>query len=358
MALSVKYSYTGANVKVFTMDSLTTTDKLEPMIYSVKFDPISGFYLSKFADSYAVPKLYGSVEYRAQRVISTYYAREASTGVLLTGDKGTGKSLLVKAIANCMINDGLPVITVAEKFAGEAFSSFINMLGPCVLIFDEFAKIFPNTHNDSAQDELLTLFDGLYGSSKRLVLLTENDKYAINEFMLGRPGRVFYHFEYTKVEPSIIDEYCADFKLPKKFMEDLHELRNSSLSFSFDVLQAIVEEHLRYGEDVDSIVKLLNTGLSPSTSDMLEVISVTRDNVVYKLCDTEPLKMPTPNRGVSVYVVHPSQDIDNYEEQICVDLYYNNLKYQKGDTYVFDDLGYVVIAKKKVTQQPFYASLI
>ena len=59
--------------------------------------------------------------------MKTYHARGRGMGVLLSGDKGTGKTLLYKMLANVC---DMPVIVVDEGYTGQTLTEFIQNL-PC-----------------------------------------------------------------------------------------------------------------------------------------------------------------------------------------------------------------------------------
>ena len=240
-----KFFLSGTDVSVVEFDPATSMDKLPAKIYTVRFDNMRGFYLSVHKDKFDVPsRVYGSSRTKAYKVYSTFEMRSKSTGVLLTGDKGAGKTMLSSLVCNMALRNGVPVLLVNEPFSGTEFNQFIDSIGECVVFYDEFAKMFENKDDQNA---LLTLLDGT-SSNKRLFLMTENNENMINEFILDRPGRVFYHFRFDKLEKAIIEEYCTAHGVPE-IVEKIIGLHNRMLEFSFDVLSSIVEEYKRYPED-------------------------------------------------------------------------------------------------------------
>jgi hypothetical protein len=110
----------------------------------------------------------------------------------------------------------------------------------------------------NSQDELLGIFDG-NKSLKRLIFVIDNEARSLNEFYTNRPGRLFYHFEYSKLEEIVIDEYCADYGIPDSVKAQIKSAYYRIRYFSFDILKAIVDEHLRYPkEEIIDIVNVLN----------------------------------------------------------------------------------------------------
>lgn len=262
-----KFVHDGDKVFIFDFDESMARDKLTPAIYTVCFDPMSGFYLERNKNKFdVVEKTYGTLTSRIERIINTYTDRPSSTGVLLTGLKGSGKTLLSQKVANKMIDKGLPVVLVETNYSntGDAFISFLNKIGECVLVFDEFAKVFaqinsPNGSNEKdPQNSLLGIFDG-NKSLKRLIFVIDNETYRLNDFFKNRPGRLFYHFEYSRLEEVVIDEYCDDMKISENIKTQIKSSYYKIRNFSFDILKAIVQEHFRYPNDaIAEIVDILN----------------------------------------------------------------------------------------------------
>lgn len=258
--VTTKFVHDGDKVFIFDFDEGLARNKLTPAIYTVCFNPFQGFYLERNKNKFQVTeKTYGSLTHRIDRIIKTYEDRDAGTGVLLTGLKGSGKTLLSQKVSNKMIDKGLPVILIEQPYSNDAFVAFLNKIGECVIIFDEFAKVFENAKNEKdPQNNLLGVFDG-NKSSKRLIFVIENQSHRINEFFINRPGRLFYHYEYSRLEESVIDEYCVDRKVADTVKIQIKSSYYKIRQFSFDILKAIVDEHLRYPTDtITDIVDSLN----------------------------------------------------------------------------------------------------
>lgn len=255
---TVKYIVDGTVVKPITFDDTTVIDRVPTAVYSLRYSQFQGFYLEHHSDKFTVPsEMYGSVSSKADKVVAAYDDRKGSTGVLMSGDKGAGKTMTSALICNKMLERGTPVVLIETCFFGAEFNKLVNQLGECVLFFDEFGKTFKEKEDEASQEHLLSLFDGV-GSNKRLILLTENDTYRINEFMLNRPGRVFYHFRFGKVDVDTIKSYCTAKSVGTEVSDKIVTIRNSSYKFSFDMLKAVVEEYNRFGGDLDELTRDLN----------------------------------------------------------------------------------------------------
>lgn len=230
-------------------------DKLPAGTYAVKFDERSGsFFLEQTSNMNNPSKLYGDTRKKADRIINTFNSRTNQTGVLLSGEKGSGKTLLAREVSIKMIDAGVPTLLINEAHCGETFNQFIQSIDqPCVVIFDEFEKVY----NEEKQERMLTLLDGVY-PSKKLFIITVNDKYRINFAMRNRPGRLFYAFEYKGLSEEFVREYCADQNLPQNKTDQLVKISNFFYSFNFDMLKAIVEECIRYDEMPAEVVDYVN----------------------------------------------------------------------------------------------------
>ncbi len=237
-------------------------DRLPVGTYVVKESMTQGIFLEEI-DSFQLPeKLYGNTSKYAKRILNTYQDRDHSTGCLFVGEKGSGKTLLSKVLADEGAKLGYPTIIVNAPFKGDGFNQLIqNIDQHCIVLFDEFEKVY---EEDEDQIHILTLLDGLY-SSKKLFLFTCNNKYQINSYMLNRPGRIYYMLEFEGLEEEFIREYCQDNLNDKEQIQSIINITALFHHFNFDILQNLIEEMNRYDEPASESIKLLN--IKPEAND-------------------------------------------------------------------------------------------
>jgi hypothetical protein len=245
----------GTRFNVSTKAALDLHEQLPPGNYTVKFDKMANcFYLEQIEDFEIKGKVYGDTRRNAERILATFNDRTASTGVMLNGEKGSGKTLLAKMLAVNAAEEGVPTIVINAPWCGEEFNGFMQMIEqPTVILFDEFEKVYDNDD----QEKMLTLLDGVY-PSKKLFVLTCNDKWRVNSHMRNRPGRIFYMMDFKGLEQDFIIEYCEDNLKAKEHIQAICRIATLFDQFNFDMLKALVEEMNRYNETPQEAMKMLN----------------------------------------------------------------------------------------------------
>lgn len=88
----------------------------------------------------------------------------------------------------------------------------------------------------------LSLFDGTT-SEKKLFVVTCNELYGLNDFIINRPGRFHYHFRFDYPTADDIREYLLD-KLNVKYYKEIDSVIDFSrrISLNYDCLRAIAFE--------------------------------------------------------------------------------------------------------------------
>lgn len=168
--------------------------ELEPgKVYDLKIREIWGRTITDFklnGEMNMPPAIYQTKKDKmfVERVLQNYLqADKNTTGVLLTGDKGTGKSVTAKIIAS---KANLPIVIInpdtEENLLEEFFKEFDT---PVCILLDEVDK---NFHTQ----KMLTFLDGMHKTAKKLVIMTANEEDGLSNFIKNRCSRIRYYRHY------------------------------------------------------------------------------------------------------------------------------------------------------------------
>lgn len=217
--------------------------------YNLIYVPLQGFRLEKTTDFTLPPKIYGDLSI-IDRSIKVYKNRDRNFGLLLSGLRGSGKSLLMKKLA---LELHQPVIIINQPFT-DVSDDLIKLitdpaLGDCTILFDEFEKRF-----DREDVTPLTLMDGPY-NTHHFFILTVNNTY-INENLINRPGRIYYRKTYVGLDDSTVREVGEDLLLNKNYVDELVNVCEDIRNLSFDMLISIINDVNLFNESPKDCVKV------------------------------------------------------------------------------------------------------
>jgi hypothetical protein len=240
--------------KIQLVDSdVRAFEKLPNGVYLTKYNKqMDEYFLEETAPFITPSKIYGNSNELSDRYVNTFNKGNKNMGILLTGLKGTGKSLTAKLTC---IKSNIPVILITEPFCDDTFKGFLNSLTQEVVIFiDEFEKVY----NDiDEQNALLSLLDGVF-EGKKLFLFTSNATDNINKFMINRPGRIRYLSEYESLDYGIINEVIDDTLINKLYKDEMLDVMDILGVVSMDILVGLIDEVNTYSESPKVAASYLN----------------------------------------------------------------------------------------------------
>lgn len=262
-------------------DGGAQTDLLPPGVYKLGAD-LMGFYLDHQHDSFKFSyKVYGMEKGLVSRVCKTFSAVKDNIGVLLSGIKGSGKTVTAKRICNEL---KLPVIIVAHKFDG--VSSYINdFQQEAVFFFDEYEKIYDNYNH-----EMLSVMDGVMSTQyKKLFILTTNETY-VNSNMLQRPGRIRYFKTFDQLPSDTILEIIDDLLIDKSLKDELIKFISELETITVDIVKCIVEECNIHNEGPENFKDVFNVSKATEEFNVFEVTAQGQE-IVYESVTVNPKKV-------------------------------------------------------------------
>lgn len=155
-------------------------------VYDLKWIEWVGAQLTINGDLNLPKKIYQTEKDKSfiNRVL-TYHKNTTSntTGVMLAGIKGTGKTITAKLIAK---QSNLPIIVIDSRFPAAQLTNFFKQFTQdvCILV-DEADKNYRT-------NDMLGFLDGVEKTCKKLVVFTCNEMSNVSEYFLNRCSRVRY----------------------------------------------------------------------------------------------------------------------------------------------------------------------
>lgn len=277
------YLQSGSRVNIADETDLQVSNTLPVGNYIVQVTPSGEFFLKRIESFEKPKKYYGDVKNRANRIIDTYKSRPKSTGILLSGVPGSGKTLLAREVCMMCAEQGISTVIINEPYTGDKFSAFLASIDmECIVFFDEFEKVYDNEE----QEAVLTIFDGTY-TQKKLFLVTVNSVNKLVDPFISRPGRLYYHFKYDGVDHDFMVEYVNENVLKPEHRDGLiNVLSKLFVGASFDSMSSMVEEMNRYGESAETVMKVMNVQPTSSVavkfrieSDKFKLVTCVNDDV-------------------------------------------------------------------------------
>jgi SpoVK/Ycf46/Vps4 family AAA+-type ATPase len=187
-------------------------------------------------------------------------------GVLLNGERGTGKTVCAKYLANQL---DLPIIMISNDCPG--LNNFISSIKQdVVFFFDEFEKNFKRGSDEYDENQsgesLLSIMDGVYNTGFSHIFILTTNELRINKNFLSRPSRIRYLKTFSPVmSKELLGEIADDFldDLTKK--EDLIKFVSTLEFASIDIVKSIIEEINLHGCSIEEFKNFFNVSISEYT---------------------------------------------------------------------------------------------
>lgn len=278
------YSIINGTAQVVASNKLNISETLGGNVYLVQFNQNTNQFELNQQSSFTLPeKVYGHNTSNTNKIMNLFERNVGRTsGVMLEGAKGTGKTLTAAEVCIQSNSLGIPVIILQSPYSGEKFNDFMNSITEkCVVFIDEFEKTFKEQDDI---DSVLQLLDGGIKTHK-LFLMTSNTELASNEklqFLFNRPGRVHYLFSYGSLSNELIQEYLDDCLQYKEYEDSIKNLKRSFKVFTMDILKTIVNEINFYGSSklpFNEVIKDLNVKTDRGIESYDYKLSVVLDGV-------------------------------------------------------------------------------
>lgn len=221
MNRNIKFYKQGPVIRFSDIDKSDLVEELAPAVYQIVMVDKSPALVKKF-DKYTVPeKILGERTDNNIRRIGRLHARtDKPMGVMITGDKGTGKSILAKLTCNEYIEKHKKiVIEVVDALPVSVLNYVIEAIDDEVCVFfDEFAKRQGGRDSDGdilSDDTYLNYFENAdYG--RILNIVTENKTSDMSTYLLGRSSRMKLHFKYDEICKTEVEACLTHFEIPEE----------------------------------------------------------------------------------------------------------------------------------------------
>ena len=241
------------------------TDILSPGNYLVKYDIQNKFFYLQESEAFNLPnKIYGDMSC-INRWITAFNNTEKNLGIILSGTKGSGKSLTSQYLCKQL---NVPVLFITEAYGSAEFIEFMSnpLLHGSIVFIDEYEKIYDerelydlndDTVKKGPQYKLLSLMDGMF-NTHLLFLLTVNDFENVNDNMKNRLGRIKYHKQFGILPEDVINDVINDLLVNKNHKEDLLSVCEKLPLLNMDMLVTMIKDINLFDEPATTVVKHLN----------------------------------------------------------------------------------------------------
>ena len=279
--MSKQFLCTGGTQFQMIGGAVNINKTLAPNIYEVVTPPMQPTMLvvRQNVDLSAPKKVFGRIPHIVKKTYDAFDRRERNTGILLSGNRGMGKTLCIRMIMQEAVRRNYPIIVLDR---GGEVGNAINLLNqitqPVVVIMDEFEKVFQvsldddgDRDGDGAQTPFLSMLDGIGVSGKKLFVASINNSNRISQFMLNRPGRFYYHYEFDSLGFQEMFDYLRD-RVPGMSDKEIKYAVSilQTYELNYDGMSAIADE-LNAGYNISETISELNLDRNGFSEFMMSI---------------------------------------------------------------------------------------
>ena len=226
-------------------------------IYSVSFDRFRCESILNILQKFNMPKKVYMTEKDKifiNKIITHHNNIDSgTTGVMLSGMKGAGKTVIAKQIATL---SNLPILIFDVNFPSSYLVKFFNMLGDLnvCIIFDEAEK-----DGNLSTSELLKVMDGVNTIGKKLIIFTCNNQMSINEYICDRCSRIRYCKKFEELDIPTITEIVKDKAQHTNIDSIVKFIVDNFKCINFDNVFEFINEINQFGdESLDDLFEDMN----------------------------------------------------------------------------------------------------
>ena len=136
----------GTNYMILGEDA-KVIDKLPIATYRINFSMDSGYSLNKVESDFTIKntqEVFGNREPKVEMIEKAFLSSDSSIGVLLTGEKGIGKTLFARMVSTNMARQGIPAVIVDGNSIGKvsSLSRYLDTLPSNIrIMFDNIIHV-------------------------------------------------------------------------------------------------------------------------------------------------------------------------------------------------------------------------
>lgn len=258
--------------------------EVPPAVYSISVTDTGDIILTTLTNRYNLPKtIMGETLKHRDLILNAHFENtDESTGVIMTGLAGSGKSMLAECLCNEMMEVcNMPVFLIDKKLNNNIIKDVMRIAKYSVVYFDELGKYYD--HVD--QGKLLTVFSDSEFKNN-LYIVCDNEQSSLHRFFFDRPGRFLFHLDFKGLSKELVDEYLNKMKVDGILREYIEEyVEHHRKKVSFDILRTLVKfsKKFKVRQQYIDFIKMINVPHPPIVE--YKLVSLTKGEDTYGVND-------------------------------------------------------------------------